>query len=68
MQPTFCAFGGDAVRRSGSLQLAVHQFSIQDRRNRFYFVDLVATHFEQVLVQDNQVGLFANLDRFQLVL
>jgi len=46
----------------------VHQFSIEDRRNRFYFVDLVATHFEQVLVQDNQVGLFANLDRFQLVL
>ena len=47
---------------SNDLQLAVNQFSVHDHSNRFGLVDVIAVNVKQVLIQNNQVGLFANLD------
>ena len=44
------------------LQLAVNQLPVHDDCNRFAFVDVIAINVEQILIQDNQVGLFTNLD------
>ncbi len=47
------------LRQGSALQLAVNQFSVHDHRNRFGLVNVIATKFKNVLVQDNQVGLLA---------
>jgi hypothetical protein len=40
----------------------VNQFSVHDDGHWFGFVDVIAINIEQILIQNNQVGLFANLD------
>jgi len=68
MSRQFAHHSFQGVFRTGcALQLAVHEFSVHDHRNRSGFVDVIATHLEQVLVQDDQVGLLAHFDRPQLV-
>jgi len=40
----------------------MNKFSVHDDCSRFGFVDVIAINVEQILIQNNQVGLFTNLD------